>query len=231
MKSLLSRLPKSAALVPLALILAGCVVEAARVTDAALEVAPGQPTGYLVGAVGIVASGPNDSPAARNTLRIRSVETGAILDLNFSGNSLVLFSSTDIREGDNKAALFRKPLPPGEYEIFKAYFYMSNGYVEETFENAESFSLPLRIEAGQELYIGEFIASGIKSKNMLGMRSTTGYRFDIRDRSARDFPLLKAKFPEFSPERTIISLPASALIIDPPNFVVVPVQAAGVTAP
>lgn len=209
-------------------IVAGCSIDAVSIDDE-LKVAPGDAVGYLVGTIGIVERGKNKTIAVKNELRIRNVESGASFKLVYSGEDVVM-SPTDIREDDKKAAAFRVPLPPGEYEIFKAYFFYNSPYESQTWENEENFSLPITIEADREVYIGELIASTLQGKNAFGIGVVAGYRFDISDRRDRDFAVLEAKFPDFSPERTTVNIPAKSITIDPPHFVIVPVETAAPAA-
>ena len=143
----------------------------------------------------------------------------------------MFISPTDIEEDKIKASLFRVPLPPGQYEIYKAYFFFNNGVLVESYENSENFSFLFKIEPGKEVYIGEAIASSITGKSMLGLPLTVGYRFDISDRQQRDFALLKARFPDFSPANTSVYLPAKAIIIDRNDMTIVPADMPGAAAP
>jgi hypothetical protein len=117
------------------------------------------------------------------------------------------------------------PLPPGEYEIFQVRFLGPMGGSAATMENAQSMSLPLRIEENKELYMGELIASGIRRKAALLGKIVVGYRFDISDRRERDFAVLKRKFPEFSPADAAVVLPARAIVLLPPKLAIVPTDA------
>lgn len=204
--------------------LAACSVEPAKVKDERLVVQAGADAGFLVGSIGRTAKGKTRSYASKNELRIRNLDTGANLELTHSGD-MMFMSPTDIEEGTIKASLFRIPLPPGQYEIYKAYFFFNNGVLVESYENSENFSFLFKIEAGKEVYIGEAIASAIIGKSMLGLPLTVGYRFDISDRQDRDFGLLKARFPDFSPANTSVYIPARSIIIDRNDMTIVPVDA------
>lgn len=215
----------------LVLVLAACAVETAKVKDERLVVQAGGEAGFLVGSIGRTAKGKGTSNASKNELRIRNIETGASMEISHAGGSLLsgglLISPTDIEEGNLKASLFRVPLPPGQYEIYKAYFYFNNGTLVESYENSENFSFIFKIESGKEVYLGEAIASSITGKNLFGLPLTVGYRFDFNDRSQRDFALLQARFADFSPANTATFIPMKSIIIDRNEITVVPRDAAG----
>lgn len=220
-----------AMLMAVALLLSACTLQPAAVKDDRLKVAPGDAAGFVVGSVGVVSKGRGRSGASRNALGVRSIATGADLELAYTINNLYEYSPKDIKDETKKLAVFRVALPPGEYEIFRVNFFENNGYTTATYQNEKNFSLPFTIEAGREVYLGEALAASIPGKNLLGMTMAVGYRFDFTDQRERDFPVIQARFPEFDSGKTRTYIPARAIILDPPNLVVVPIEAASLLAP
>lgn len=216
---------RAAALATLVGLLVACATPPATVKDERLLIAPGADAGFLVGSIGRKAKGKGKSIASKNELRIRNVETGAKLELSHSGDGMFI-SPTDIEEGANKASLYRVPLPPGQYEIYKAYFFFNNGTLIESYENSENFSYLFKVEAGKEVYLGEAIASSITGKNILGLPLTVGYRFDFADRRQRDFDLLKARYPDFNAGNTSVFIPLKSITIDRDDLIIVPAESA-----
>jgi hypothetical protein len=205
------------------LAITSCSVAPVSVKDERLIMQRGADVGFLVGSIGRVAKGSNKSIASKNQLRIRNLDTGANFELTHSGDFMYI-SPVDIEEGNIKASLFRVPLPPGDYEIYKAYFFFSSGYVVESYQNAENFSFLFKMEVGKEVYIGESIASSITEKSLFGLPVVVGYRFDISDRQQRDFELLKARFADFSPANTSVYIPAKAIVLDGSKMTIVPTE-------
>jgi hypothetical protein len=217
------------------LVFAACTVEPVKVKDARLVVPTGGDAGFLVGSIGRTAKGRNASYASRNELRIRNLDTGASLEISHAGGDVLSgflsVSPTDIEEGVIKASLFRIALPPGRYEIYKAFFFFNSGTLLESYENTENFSYLFNIDAGKEIYLGEAIASAIKGKNVFGLPITVGYRFDFSDRSQRDFERLSARFADFSPANTSIFIPVKSIAIDRNDMTIVPFDASAAVGP
>jgi hypothetical protein len=215
----------------IAVVLAACTLQPATVKDARLMVAPGEATGYVVGSVGVVSKGRGRSGAARNALGVRSIATGAAFELAYTINNLYEYSPKDIKDDRKKLAVFRVALPPGEYEIYRVLFFENDGYSSARYQNEKNFSLSFTIEAGREVYIGEALAASIPGKNLFGMTIPVGYRFDFTDQRERDFPVIQARFPDFAPDKARTFVPARAIILDPPDLVVIPIEAPGSTVP
>jgi hypothetical protein len=210
-----------------ALLAGACTLQPAAVKDERLHVVAGQPTGYVVGSVGVVAKGDSRSGAATNALGLRNIDTGADFELAYTINNMFEFSPTDIKDDKKKLAVYRLALPPGNYEIYRLRFFENNGYVTATYQNEKNFSLPSTIQDGEEVYLGEALAAQIPGKKFLGIGFTpaVGYRFDFADRRDRDFPVIQARFPEFTSGKARTFVPARAIILDPPNLVIVPADA------
>jgi hypothetical protein len=77
-------------------------------------------------------------------------------------------------------------LAPGDYEIFDFQIYYNNGAVSEDWSSKTAVSLPFHIATGQATYIGNFMAVGLRGKNLLGLPVPAGAYFVVSDKGARD---------------------------------------------
>lgn len=185
--------------------LAGCVTSPPARIDKELQGVPIEEAGFLSGSVSQQLSGESLAPFNDQTLylTVRGAKPGARLSF-----STGLFETpVDFSDEEARGAVFRIPLPPGDYDIVGVSFYWNNGTVERRWSNSQPFALPVRVRKGRTTYIGEYRAMGIWSRSLVGLKLPAGGYFVVSDGSERDLAILEAREPGFDAGQVDLAVP------------------------
>jgi len=101
----------------------------------------------------------------------------------------------DIDDGQEKAIVDVRRLPPGDYEIVNFDVDLVGGVARSTWRSKKDFSIPFTIAPGRATYVGEFLAVRINGKNFFGMTVPNGAYFVLADKAEREIALAKQKEP------------------------------------
>lgn len=175
-----------ASMLVLIALLGGCTItESSSWVSQPLIPEQGQPTAYLVGAVGPDELMPATAQNQRLLFRQRGSEQGAAAIWIDNG---IRQTPKDIQKGRASASVFVMPLKPGDYELYDFQFFSisSTGYgtYSSSLQAREKFVVPMRLEAGKAYYIGEYRSRCLTSSACLFMQ---------RDRMARDESIARAR--------------------------------------
>lgn len=99
--------------------------------------------------------------------------------------------------GDESGHVIARRLPPGQYVVDGFFFSGWSPGMSYEWRSKVPFSLPFTIRANQATYIGSFMRapSGVSRDPQLRGASY----FVIANRSGRDLPIARAKFPNLPP--------------------------------
>lgn len=159
-------------------------------------------SGFITGTIASKTKGEDQNPNTTSTLLFRKVGSeapaGVMLKKHFMGPT-----KWDFQEKDRDGKVFKLAIDPGDYEIYGVGFYFNNGQVFRRYESKEPFSVPFTIEEGKVYYLGEFLAYGLWGRNIFRISIPAGGFFEASENKARDFDLIKAKFPELQGQEII----------------------------
>jgi hypothetical protein len=85
-------------------------------------------------------------------------------------------------------------LPPGKYEIYDYGFGGAVGMTTYSWSSGKKFSIPFEIRPGEATYIGSFARAPSLGTSLEPTLGAGGF-FVISDRSERDLPLARKRFP------------------------------------
>ena len=111
--------------------------------------------------------------------------------LGFGQNS-VFVDTRRKWEGQNGVIRVRE-LPAGDYEMTN--FRLHDNTLKKVWNLKKDFSVPFQVRAGEITYLGEFQATGVRAKALIGYYIEQPY-FLVSDQEARDIPLAVEDFPE-----------------------------------
>lgn len=186
-----------------ALLLAACSTMGAtsKVSDG-LVVPSGMPSGEIFGSI----VRPTDKGAAGPTYmrydlyfrRIGSKDGGfvAMTDTIFDTKE-----GWDLRRPDAVGKSFRQVLPPGDYEIYNFDMSSDTGQVSMRFSSKQPFSVKFHVGAGEAVYLGRFIATGVWGKGLFGLRRPDGGYFRLVDAMNEDLAAASPKGTPISRDR------------------------------
>lgn len=157
----------------------------------------GDEVGYLVGSVGITAAS-KISPMEQSLL-FRKRGTSQMASAKLLDNWMV--KSKQLKDSTGKASLFAIPLKPGHYEMYNINFNV-NGFL---IWKKEDFSIPLKVEAGQAFYLGDFRSNCVYRPPERRSQNGTQCYFIRTNQLERDKHLLAAEYPRL-PEIQAVEL-------------------------
>jgi hypothetical protein len=101
----------------------------------------------------------------------------------------------DFQDKDEKSAVFAIKLPEGNYVIDGLRFSESGDLQGRPCFVKDRLAVPFTVTHGKAAYLGSLIASADWGKNRMGLMAATCGYFVVRDRSTRDAPVIRQKFP------------------------------------
>lgn len=119
-------------------------------------------------------------------------------------------TGVDFNDRKNGAgSVFSAYLPPGEYELYGIRLFENLGSMTTTFHTKVDFSIPFTVAKGETVYLGAFLATTTKGKNLLGMSVPSGAYFLVSNQLQRDVGLLAKKQIVIPVDKVRVSLAAS----------------------
>jgi hypothetical protein len=101
-------------------------------------------------------------------------------------------SPNDLAPMGGVGEVFVQDLSPGDWELY-SYEFDTDGSNMLQWRPAKEFSIPFTIKPGRAVYIGDFAPVGHMVRAFIDF--VGGARFIVKDQSARDIPIAKAKDP------------------------------------
>ena len=196
---------RAAGLAAMSVLLAGCIASAPTRIDKELQGVPIEEAGFIAGSVSQQISGDNLAPFNDQVVEIRA--RGSKHGLRMSFSTGLFETPVDFEDQDVRGAVFRVPLPPGDYDLVAVWFYWNNGSVEKRWYSEQPFALPVTVHKGRTTYIGEYRSMGIWGRNFVGLRLPAAGYFIVSDSSVRDLAVLEAREPGFDPAQADIGVP------------------------
>lgn len=111
----------------------------------------------------------------------------------------------DFDETFKRGSVIAVPVKPGDYEVHNFSAFWSAYPVQNYYSAREDFSIPFTVRPGETVYLGEFMAVGIRGKNIFGITIQGGPYFVLTDQQRRDMPLAKAKQPALGNARNAVA--------------------------
>jgi len=150
----------------------------------------GADAGFLVTAL---TSRP-DIPYYSYSLNFRTKDRGATSSVWWGQADMLDVRKLDIDDNQEKGIVEVRRLPPGEYEFFNFRVEMNTSF-REWWSSKKEFAIPFTIKPGEATYVGEFMAVGVKGKNLFGLTVPDGAYFVLSNKIARDTDIAKRKEP------------------------------------
>lgn len=108
-------------------------------------------------------------------------------------------------------------LAEGEYVIYNFKVFQNSGSYQATYFSRKSISIPFSIKKGTVAYLGNYQASAITGKNIVGMSVSSGAYFTVENRIDEQQEIMRRK--GVSPELQIINFTPSPEDLKSPFFV------------
>jgi hypothetical protein len=155
--------------------------------------------GTLVGSIGIRRGGAEVSGGEFRAVSFALKPVGAkdSAGVSFTVPEIGLEKPAQFKDKAVMANTFQLRLPEGSYEITHV-SYTKSFHPESYCYSKVDLSVPIKVERGKTLYIGEYLAHGEWGKNVFGMSIVDCGYFVVTDKRTRDLPamgLTKAAVP------------------------------------
>jgi len=157
--------------------------------------------GYLIYSVGDIRGGMDFSfNYHRLTLPDGAVANDwkSVIEPYLGGAIYLKIKNPDFN-GDETGHVIVRRVPPGSYVVDGFFFGgQAPGGVSYSWSSRVPFALPFRIEPGRATYIGSFMRSPSLGTPLATQLGAAGF-FVVADRSERDLPIARKKFPMLPP--------------------------------
>jgi hypothetical protein len=89
-------------------------------------------------------------------------------------------------------------LPPGDYEVFNFEVWQRGFNYEARYSSKQPFSIRFSVRPGETTYLGNYAASGISGRNIIGLSVQAGAYFVLSSAVDRDVAIARSKEPKLS---------------------------------
>lgn len=118
-----------------------------------------------------------------------------LLAFRYLPKSLFNVSRRDFDGPSSNGTVIARDMPPGEYELVN-YACSIQGYPSSTiFRAREDFAVPFTVKLGEVTYLGEFLATRMLGKSLMGFWNTAYVYLVAADQSERDLEVAGGLLP------------------------------------